>query len=169
MPGVKRDPVSEQFDAAAARLLRRAYKTPGAWVGTYVRNPGPAWIVWGARHRISLLGPDTAPGGAARTRWCRAFIRSCYYLHKHHYWPGRGLVLHDQRASTWPAPLQYRVGRVRIKPGGVVVGRLVQVRLAPPDTARAAAGRLPGSRRIYESDGTPGGRWADPAGRDWLG
>jgi hypothetical protein len=165
--GSKRDPVSEQFDDAAARLLRRAYAAPGAWAGTYVRNPGPAWLVWGARHRISLLGPDTAPGGAARTRWARAFVRSCYYLHKHHYRPGQGLVLTEARASTWPAPLEYRVGRVKINTGGVVLGRLVQVRLAPAAGAADAVAALPGSRRIYNEDGTPGGRFADPADRDW--
>jgi len=145
--------VSVQFDGAAARLLRRAYRAPeGSWVGTYVRNPSPAWLVWGARRRVSLLGADTAPGGQARTRWARAFIRSCYYLHKH---------------GDDPGPLQYRVGRVKINTGGVIAGRLVQVRLAPPGGAAAAVGALPDSARIYDDDGNPAGRWADPADRDW--
>jgi hypothetical protein len=168
MPGAKRDPVSESFDEPAARLLNRAYRSPGAWAGTYVRNPGPAWIVWGARHRVNLLGADSAPGGQARTRWARGFVRSCYWLHKHHYWPGRGLVLTEQRASTWPGPLEYRVGRVKIDTQGLVVGRLVQVRILPggPE-ARREVDRLPDSRRIYTGDGAPGGRFADPADRDW--
>lgn len=151
----------------AARLLRRAYKTPGSWVGTYVRNPGPAWLVWGARHRVNLLGADNAPGGEARTRWCRAFVRSCFWLHKHHYWPGRGLVLTEARTGTWPAPLEYRVGRVKINSGGVVAGRLVQVRLAPAAGAASAVAALPDSKRIYTGDGAPGGRFSDPADRDW--
>lgn len=162
--------MSESFDVPAARLLRRAYASPGSWVGTYVRNPGPAWIIWGARHRISLLGPDNAPGGQARTRWARGFVRSCYWLHKHHYWPGRGLVLTEQRASTWPGPLVYRVGRVKISPGGVVAGRLVQVQVPVPpggQAARREVDRLPDSRRIYDDSGAPAGRFADPADRDW--
>jgi hypothetical protein len=165
---VQRDPVSVSFDAAAARLLRRAYERPGEWAGTYVRNPPPEWTAWAVRNGISLLGPDSAPGGQARTRWARAFIRSAYYQHRWHYYPGRGLDLSDRRASPWGRPLQYQVGTVRLTPAGVVVGRAVRVRTRPGGAAaqRAAAG-LPDSRRIYTAGGEPGGRFSSIAGRDW--
>jgi hypothetical protein len=167
--GTVRDPVSVQFDEAAARLLRRAYDLPrGTWAGTYVRNPSPSWMAWGAAHGMSLLGPDNAPGGQARTRWCRAFVRSCFYLHRWYYYPGDGLRLGDRRASPWGRPLQYQVGTVRITPAGLIVGRAVRVRTqAGGQKAADAAAALPDSRRIYTDDGQPGGRYSSIAGRDW--
>jgi hypothetical protein len=168
MRGVQRDPVSAQFDAASARLLRRAYEREGAWAGTYVPDPSPEWMAWGARNGISLLGPDSAPGGQARTRWARAFIRSAFYQHRWYYYPRRGLVLGERRTSPWGRPLQYEVGTVRLTPAGVVVGRAVRVRTQPGGQAAAdAAARLPESRRIYNEDGTPGARFSSVAGRDW--
>jgi hypothetical protein len=179
MAATRRDPVSEQFDGAAARLLRRAYEVPrGNWTGTYVRNPSAEWMLWGARNSISLLGPDNAPGGQARTRWCRAFIRSAFYLHRWYYYPtgekpepGRPagvLALANRRNSPWGRPLQYEVGTVRTLPGGIVVGRAVKLRTQQGgQAAQAAARRLPDSQRIYLQDGSPGGRFSSIAGRDW--
>src|SRR6185312_14939259 len=74
-----RDPVAVQFDVPAARLLGRAHDRAGQWAGTYVANPTAEWDAWARARGIRLLGPDTVPGGRARTRWCRAFIRSCYW------------------------------------------------------------------------------------------
>jgi hypothetical protein len=164
-----RDPVSVQFDAAAARLLRRADTRRGQWAGTYVRNPSPEWMLWGARNGVRLLGPDTQPGGLARTRWCRALTRSVYYLHKHYYYEGKGLDLGDRRVSPNGArSLQFQAGTVRLAPGGVVVGRAYRIRfLAGGEAALAAVGQLPDSQRIYDDAGNPAGRWADPALRDW--
>jgi hypothetical protein len=165
---VQRDPVSVQFDAASARLLRRAYERKGEWAGTYVRNPSLEWTAWGLRNGINLLGPDNAPGGQARTRWARAFVRSAFYQHRHYYYPGRGLDLSDRRASPWGRPLQYQVGTVRLTPAGLVVGRAVRVRTQSGGAAaQRAAAELPDSRRIYTAEGEPGGRFSSIAGRDW--
>lgn len=164
---MQRDPVSVQFDAASARLLRRAYKQPGVWTGTYVRNPSVEWLAWGARNGISLLGRDPAAGGMARTRWVRGFIRSAYYQHRWYFYPPDTLIVGDRRNSPWGRPLQYEVGTVRILPGGVVVGRAVRVRTQGQRGAREAVDRLPDSRRIYTHAGTPGGRFSNPADRDW--
>lgn len=170
MAALQRDPVSVQFDAAAARLLKRAAANHGGWVGTYVKNPSPAWMLWGARHGINLLGPDNAVGGRARTRWCRGFIRSVYYLHQWHWYQGRGLDLTDKRTvrNRYPS-LQYQVGTVRINPDGVVVGRAVRIRFLVGDAraAREAARRQPASERIFTDSGAPGPKWADPSVRDW--
>lgn len=168
MPGVQRDPVSVQFDAASARLLRRAYERKGEWAGTYVRNPGAEWLAWGLRNGVNLLGADNAPGGQARTRWARAFVRSAFYQHRWHYYPARGLVLADRRSSPWGRPLQYQVGTVRLTPAGLVVGRAVRVRTqSGGKAAQRAAAQLPDSRRIYNDDGSPGPRFSSIAGRDW--
>jgi hypothetical protein len=168
MRGVRRDPVSVQFDAASARLLRRAYERKGEWAGTYVKNPSVEWMAWGLRNGISLLGADNAPGGQARTRWCRAFVRSAFYQHRWYYYPGRGLVLSDRRSSPWGRPLQYQVGTVRLTPGGIVVGRAVRVRTQSPRGARRVVDELPDSRRIYTAAGEPGGRFSNVADRDWT-
>jgi hypothetical protein len=166
----QRDPVSEQFDQAAARLLRRADAARGQWRGTYVANPSAEWLAWGARNGVRLLGKDPQPGGLARTRWVRGFIRSVYYLHKNFYYEGKGLDLADRRVSPGGArSLQFSAGSVRIAPGGLVTGRLVRVRLLPSEGPfSAAVQRLPESARIYDDTGAPAGRWADPALRDWA-
>ena len=164
-----RDPVAVQFDPAAAKLLRRAYAQRGGWVGTYVKNPSPTWMVWGAQHGINLLGKDTAGGGQARTRWCRAFLRSVYYQHEWFYYQTRGLDLGDRRVTKYRGKaLEYQVGTVRLDPRGLVVGRAVRIRLlSGGQAARRAVEKLPDSKRIYDDDGQAAGRWADPAARDW--
>lgn len=165
-----RDPVSEQFDAAAARLIRRAHSRPGQWTGTYLAPPSPGWLAWGRRHSVNLLGPDDAGRGQARTRWCRAFIRSVYYLHKWHYTAHGGLDL-SQRNETpsHDRPITFEVGGVRLGPGGRIMGRHVRIRMHPGGEAeaRAAVRELPDSRRIFDDSGAPAGAWSDPGRRDW--
>ncbi len=166
---LQRDPVSVQFDAAAERLIRRASARKGQWAGTYLRNPSPEWMLWGARNRINLLGPDTQPGAMARTRWCRGFIRSVYYQHKWFYYAGKGLDTDDRRVSpNSSSAIQFQVGTVRIDPSGLVIGRAVRIRfLEGGSKAMAAVKKLPDERRIYDDYGRPADRWADPAMRDW--
>jgi hypothetical protein len=164
-----RDPVAVQFDVASARLLRRAHARPGQWAGTYLANPSAEWQAWGRAHGIALLGPDTVPGGRARTRWCRAFIRSAYWQFGRYYYASRGLDTGDERAVPGRSrALQFDVGTVRISPAGLVIGRAVRIRITEGgQAAQRAVGRLPDSRRIFAPDGEPAGRWADPADRDW--
>jgi hypothetical protein len=154
---LSRDPVSVSFDGQAARLLGRAHARPGQWTGTTLANPTVRWDVWAGLRGLRLLGPDDAPSGAAKTAWCRSFIRSVYYVH---------------RESDSGTRLSYRVGTVRIRPGGKVAGRLVQVRVMPAGVAaQQAAGRAPASRRYITEDGaqgpaasTPGDRWWEATG-----
>lgn len=166
----KRDPVSVSFDAAAARLLARASRRPGQWTGTRVGNPSAAWITWGLRNGVPLLGPDDAPGGQARTRWCRGFIRSTYYVRKW-YMTGSGQIDIGAIPAAEPMPprMSFRVGNVDISAQGLVIGRRVSIKLHDGSDADAldAVQRLPDSRRIYSREGDPAGRWADPGQRDW--
>jgi hypothetical protein len=157
-----RDPISRQFDTAAARLLRRAHASRGDWVGTYVANPSLEWQAWAVRNGWPrLLGPDVAPGGRARTAWCRSFIRSCWNLHQK-YSTSTGLDLADApraRGVRPPYSLQYQVGTVKLAPGGRVVGRAVRVRLLTQAEARKFANeKVPDSARWLERDGTIGPR-----------
>jgi hypothetical protein len=165
-----RDPVSESFDAAAAKLLGRAHGRPRLWVGTYVANPDRAWERYARSAGMGrLLGPDPQPGGLARTRWVRGFVRSLYYLHKHYYYEGRGLDLGEKRnVPNTSRALEFEVGRVRLDRGGVIRGRAVRIRLREGGSeALAAVQELPDSARIFDDAGRPAGRWADPARRDW--
>lgn len=162
--------MSEQFDAAAARLLQRAHMRHGDWTGTYVANPSPQWMAWGARHGVNLLGRDDAGSGSARTMWCRSFVRSLYYVHRNFYYAGKGVDLADKRVSPrGPGSLRFEVGTVRIAPGGKIMGRAVRVRLqAGGQAADRAVLAMPQSRRIYLDDGAKGPRFAEPSARWWV-
>ena len=166
----RRDPVSELFDAGAARLLRRAYARPGRWAGTRIAAPTMRHTRWAAAQGIELSGPDNAPGGQARNRWMRAFIRAVYYQHKWHYREGQGLG-ERRTAPNQSRALRYEVGLVRLdRVDGRVVNRGRAVRiivLAGGQAAQDAAEAMPASRKIYEN-GAPGARWSDPARRDWA-
>jgi hypothetical protein len=173
----ERDPISVQFDEAAARLLRRAYARRGEWTGTYLKNPSIEWQAWALRRNFTrqgpgaLLGPDDAPGGEARTRWARAFVRACFHLNKK-FMTSHGLEFGDAPRPNGVRPpfsLDYQVGTVRIAPGGRVVGRAVRIRLLTQAEARrfAAAGKVPASKRWVTPDGHAGPRHSDPAARSW--
>lgn len=158
-----RDPVSVAFDAGARRLLDRAYARPGVWQGTVLAGPRP-----GARLRLAAAGinpdaPDPAPGGAARTRWARGFVRAVYYQHR--WWSeggGPGWRTARRRVARSSGALRFEVGRA------TGAGRAVRIIILPGGAAAAkAVKRMPASRRIYTDSGAPGARWSDPADRDY--
>jgi len=168
----QRDPVSERFDAAARRLLARAYARPNQWVGTRLADPGVRARQFAAARGIDLGAADkggSAIGGSrgglnARTRWARAFVRSLYFCHKYSGRAGR--------------PIQVEVGRhIPASPqfdprnpsaGGFPAGRAVRVKYGQGGKSRErAVRRLADRDRIYADDGSQGRRWADPVRRDW--
>lgn len=124
----ERDPVSVQFDAAARRLLERAYASPGAWTGTYLAQPSASWRAWAGFHGIDLTGRD--PWG--EVRWVRGFKRSCYWNLAWHGYAGglqgaRRIGKSDGAALVWDTgnlvmkagwPSRRYAIRVRIMPGG---------------------------------------------------
>jgi hypothetical protein len=157
--GFRRDPVSVLFDPGARVLLRRAYADPGKRVTTRLADPEARHIAHFAGRGINVLGPDNAAtvGGGhydARSRWCRGFFRALHYLNANEF---DGL------------PLQLRAGRRVRRLGVIPAGREVSARvfLSGGRGARRAVAALPDDQRIYEPDGSPGPRQADPAGRDW--
>jgi len=158
------------FDAGARRLLRRAYARPGQWVGTRIANPSPAHLRWARAHGIDLYGRDLAPGGEARNRWMRGFIRSVYYQQKWYYREGQGLGDEKRLEANRSKALRYQVGTVRLeRVGGEIVNRGRAVRiiiLAGGSEASRAAERTARSRKIFV-DGAPGPRWAGNNYRDW--
>lgn len=163
--GFARDPLSTLFDEAARRLLSRAYATPGQWAGTRLADPSDAHIRFANSHNIFPLARDDVPGGQARTRWARAYVRALYFQHKWYSAGGTG----GWRSSRRTAPrnaggLVVEVGRALPATGVIPRGRAVRVKLMRGGQAKeAAVAKIP-EERIW-ADGGPA--WADPRRRDW--
>ena len=158
-----RDPVSELFDGGARTLLARAYARPGVWAGTRVGFPSARHVAYFAGRGINVLGTDQW----GRDRWAAGFIRAVYYQHKWFYSQGR---LGNTRRTTAndARAIRYEVGRRLPVLGVLPAGRAVRIMVQPGgQAAMRAVRRLPDSMRIYDDGGSPAGRWADPAGRDW--
>ena len=154
-----RDPVSVLFDPGARRLLGRAYAKVGKRVTTRLADPEARHIAHFAGQGINVLGPDNASTVSgrhydARSRWARGFIRSLHYVNGHEF---GGL------------PLKVEVGRRVRRLGIIPAGREVSARvfLSGGRGARRAVAALPESERIFDPEGNPGPRSADPEGRDW--
>src|SRR5215472_1176551 len=99
-PGQGRDPMSVLFDAAARRLLDRAYRAPrGAWTGTRVVRPDLRQHTYAMRLGIDLEAADQSKTavGTRRNRWDAAFERSLHYQQKWFY--GTGGQRKNRRAS----------------------------------------------------------------------
>jgi hypothetical protein len=163
-----RDPISEQFDGAAAAHLRRAFNRRGEWVPAFVANPSPEWLAWALANGWGRLrGPDDAPGGRARTRWCRAYVRACHNLHRK-YMTSHGLDL-GEPPRVWgvrpPWALDFRVASRLVEvpqQAGGLVARRVDLRLLTQAEARRFAARIPqGSRERWITDAGPGPRYAN--------
>jgi hypothetical protein len=167
-----RDPVSMFFDAGARALLERAYAARGQWHGTRLADPGPRHLAELAMLGINPHAPDhdsaeAGHGLDCKSRWARGFVRALYYQHR--WWSsGSGWRKAKRTVPAGRGALEVEVG-ARVRALGVVpAGRAVRVRVHPGgQAARKAAEKLPGSRRIYDAEGTPGARHSDPALRDW--
>ena len=160
-----RDPLSELFDPAARRLLDRAYAAPGQWAGTRVADPNMRQIRYANSHGIYPLAKDDVPGGLAKTRWARAFVRACYHQHK--WWSaGGGPGWRSVKRTTYrdAGALVVEVGRAVPARGVIPAGRAVRVKLMAGGSAKARAVSKTPDARIW-ADGGPA--WADPGRRDW--
>ena len=165
----RRDPLSVLFDDGARQLLARAYAAPGQWAGTRLADPSPRHLAYAARLDINPLARDGLPGGAARTRWVRAFVRALYYQHKWYGGPG-GLRASRRTTANPSKAIEVDVGRRVLALGVIPAGHAIRVRVLPGgQKALAAVQREGDGERIFDDEGDPsGGRWADPARRDWA-
>lgn len=166
--GHKRDPVSELFDAAARRLLERAHERRGQWVSTRLGPPSPRHVALFATLGINVLAADELPGGAARTRWARGFVRAVHFQRK--WFTARGGAFRDERRMVpfGEGALEVEVGRWLPATGAIPAGRVIRARIRPGgQAALGAVRRKADSARIYDDRGSPAGRWSDPARRDW--
>lgn len=174
MTGAQRDPVSVAFDAAARRLLERAYASRGEWVQAWLPDPDLRQRTRFLERGINVDEPDPLPSGGglnARTRWARGFVRSLFYQAKWHAPARKGSPMRAQR-RTAPSTAALRVQVGRHLPGnpggGLPPRRRVRVMVAGGgQAAERAAARLPGRDRWVTAGHAAGPRWADPAGRDW--
>lgn len=176
MCAYRRDPASELLDGGARRLLERAYAVrSGTWVMTRLADPSAEHVMWAARQGLDyLMGPDVpaTEGGrnqTAYTRWGRAFTRALYYQHK---WYGDKALKGfrpERRMTPYSLPLEVEWGR-RVPMRGIIPpGRAIRIRIAYGGQAKLRVVRaLPDSERIYDDDGAPAGRHADPGLREWA-
>jgi len=172
----ERDPVSELLDRGARELLVRAYSVPsGTWVMTRLADPSREHLDWAQDMGIdSLLGPDRATTisgerANAHTRWGRAFVRALYFNHRWYGDRAAKGMRSERRTVPYGTPLQVEWGRRMPVREVIPAGRAVRIRTAAGGrTALRVVQAKPDSQRIYEDDGAPAGRWADPARRDWA-
>jgi len=190
--GRARDPVSETFDAAAAKLLARAHAAPGVWVQVWLPDPTirqrTRWLTMGINvDQADNGGSATGRGSGgvdARTRWGRAFVRALYYRDAWYTPSGHRREVRQQsgpygRGSGRGRGLRVEVGRhVAASPqfdpahpehGGLPPRRRVRVMLAAGGATKdRAVQRLSNTDRIWQKDGKPAGRFSTPALRDWA-
>lgn len=159
----QRDPVSVLFDGGARTLLERAYARPGQWTGTRVALPAPRHIAYFGAAGINVLGRDQW----GRDRWAAGFIRAVYYQHKWFY--SQGQLRSERRVTAnQTRAVRYEIGRRLPVLGVLPAGRAVRIMVNPGgQAAMRAVKRLPEARRIYDDQGDPAARWADPEARDW--
>ena len=150
-----RDPVSELFDAGAARLLRRAYAVAPGWAGTPVTPPTLEHRAYFGSLGIELdelsqIGANPDP----INRWLRGFVRACYYVHKWHYYESAGALNLDRRrmAPADTRALRYEVGqRARRIEGTRFYGTPVRIRLMSGLGGRAIS-KVPRELRYTENE-----------------
>jgi hypothetical protein len=143
-----RDPLSEWFDVAARRLIRRAYANRGVWTGVYLAPPTPLQRAHAARLGIYNLYERDRWG---EQRWVRAYKRAVYYQLKKHGWAD--VPRWDEtRISAWPAvALEWQTGQRVIRSNWPARRWAIRVRLHDGGSAAATAAR------------------AKPAGEQWVG
>lgn len=161
----QRDPVSQLFDDGARALLARAYARPGQWAGTRLADPSPRHRSWLSAAGIDWADRDRVPGGEAKTRWARGFVRALYYNHKWYSSLGGGAWRRDRRTVAREAgALVVEVGNVVVARGVIPRGRAVRVKLERGGQAKAGAVARMSEGRTWADQGP---RWADPERRDW--
>jgi hypothetical protein len=159
-----RDPVSVLLDGGARRLLARAYAARGQWAGTVLAPPTMAHRAWALAQGINLDGA----AWTGNNRWDQAFERALNYQHKWFH-DGNGGFRAEKRMEPQGYGLEVEFGRTRRIPGAprVLFGRAVRCRVHPKGKARERMARVPDSRKAYDNDGKPAGRFAHPDDRDW--
>jgi hypothetical protein len=155
-----RDPLSEWFDAAALRLLQRAYTAKGQWTGVYLAPPTVP-----QRARAAAYGfPDLTVGRDrwGEVRWVRAFKRSAYWnLARFGY--SDTLRPGQYRASEFAAvAMQWETGQRVLKTGWPSRRWAVRVRIHQ----HGDPAKVPESRRWVIGD-RPTDLQSTIADRDW--
>ena len=138
MPRATRDPLSEWFDPAARRLIRRAYDRRGQWTGVYLAPPTITQRAYAARIGIYDLYERDRWG---EQRWVRAYKRSVYYqLKKHGY--ADGPRWGEERLSGWPAvALEWQTGQRVARANWTGRRWAIRVKLHPGGSSASKAGK----------------------------
>lgn len=147
MAQFERDPVSVQFDAAARRLLARAYANEGDWTGTFLTQPSPLWRAWALAHGIDLRGRDRW----GEVRWVRGFKRSVYW---NLAWYGYAAEIGDARriGKGDGKALIWQTGKLVMKSGWPARRWAIRVKVVPGGrAAEAHTHQLPRRDRYTEN------------------
>lgn len=161
----KRDPLSQWFDSAAARLVARAYASRGQWTGIYLSQPSI-----GQRAAAAAIGEFDLYGRDrwGEVRWVRAFKRSVFWAHKQYGYAGE-FRLGQPRASDHPGTsLEWQTGQLVMKSGWPSRRWAIRVRVHPAGAAATEAARaIPASRRWVDSAGHATSRRSDASDDNW--
>jgi hypothetical protein len=169
----QRDPVSELFDRGAREHLRLAYAAGGGWAGRPLAAPTFGHRAWALGRGINLDGDDPAKAavGVSLNRWDAAFVRAVYYQHQWYWDGGTGFGLRRMvpaRRQAIQVEIGTRARRFQVGPR-TFYGRAVRIRMLAGNQAALKAVRAkPDRERIWLNDGSTGGKWGDPADRDWA-
>ena len=161
----QRDPVSVWFDAAAVRLLERAYANRGEWTGVYLAPPTPA-------QRARLLAMGVNPAAVDRwgeVRWVRAFKRSCFW-HLRQYGYAKELRVGDRRMSHRPGvSVEWQTGARVLRAGWPSRRWAIRIMVHPGGRAATAAARAKTStgQRWIEDGHATGRQFRPDEDMDW--
>jgi hypothetical protein len=127
-----RDPLSERYDGAAARLVGQALAAKGTWVYANVARPRPGSRIAATLAAAGLVFDATDAGGL--TAWERAYQRSVYWVFN----GGTGNPNEQYSLQReWGPRTRY--------------GRLIGIRASPKPVARRAVRRKPPEQRYVQN------------------
>lgn len=160
-----RDPLSEWFDAAARRLLERAYAHRGQWTGIYLAPPSIAHQISAAALGFLDLWERDRWG---EIRWVRAFKRSVFWNHKTYGYSSDFRAGQPRAADHAGTSLEWQTGQRVYKAGWPSRRWAIRVRVHPGGTAaHQAAAAIPASRRWVDPAGRATSRQSTAADHDW--
>ena len=160
-----RDPLSEWFDAAAQRLLARAYANRGQWTGIYLAPPTVRHQVAAAAIGFWDLRERDRWG---EVRWVRAFKRSVFWNHKTYGYAADFRPGAARAADHAGTSLEWQTGQRVMKAGWPSRRWAIRVRVHPGGTAaHRAADAIPARKRWVDESGRATDLQSTAADHDW--
>lgn len=147
----RRDPLSEWFDSAAARLVARAYANRGQWTGVYLSQPSVR-----QRAAAAMIGEwDLFERDRwGEVRWVRAYKRSVFWNHKQYGYAGEFRLGQPRASDHSGTSLEWQTGQLVMKSGWPSRRWAIRVCVHPGGWAATEAARsIPASKRWVDASG----------------